>query len=84
MPSRILGIGRPRVEPASSRAWPTSSCTGTALSGVNHLATEMGQEGPLVVIAADGAAAYRDTYLDLKWLATKDLDPAPHRHRLPD
>ena len=108
MPSRIPGIGRPRVEPgfqpgvadlvipvadAASVAalhWlhrndiDAGPSTGTAVWGVNHLITAMREQGPLVVIVADGGARYRDTFLNSAWLTGNDLDPAPYRHRLPD
>jgi cysteine synthase A len=107
MPSRIPGIGRPRVEPgfqpgvidlvlpvpdAASVAglhWlhrndiDAGPSTGSALWGVEHLVTELGQRGPLVVIVAEGGGPYRDTFLNAAWLRSNDLDPTPYRHRLP-
>ena len=105
-PSRIEGIGRPRMEPsfvpavidhmiqvpdaasvaamrhlqdlAGLHAGPS---TGTNLWGAWQLIGTMiaeGRQGSVVTLMCDGGDRYAGSYYNRQWLASQQLDPAPH------
>ena len=68
------------VEPILGRR--VGGSTGTNLWGVFQIVAEMkaaGRAGSVVTLLCDGGERYANTYYDDEWVASQDLNLAPHR-----